>query len=312
MDKISQYEILLRALKSERFVSGSALAETLQISRTVVNRRLKELADMGLRVHAVTGKGYHLADPFTLLDDPPADFPAQILWYRHLLTTSTNEDALALSRLQSRPVLVATEYQTQGRGRRGRAWQSEFGKDLAFSLCLPLSAPETLRPYSLAAGVLLAEALRDFCGVPVSVKWPNDLQVNGAKLAGILTELHTMDERTWIVLGIGMNVNSQELGKLDQAAVSLRDLLASPLDRSALLARLAKALAAALGNDFDTDWHKQWPALDALAGKPVQIESGDRCQLGTAAGVAPDGALLVDTEVGQKRITGGQVSVRAL
>ncbi|TGG90151.1 biotin--[acetyl-CoA-carboxylase] ligase [Natronospirillum operosum] len=312
MDKISQYRSLLGLLRSERFVSGSVLAQQLGVSRTVVNRRLQELEGMGLRVHAVTGRGYHLADPFTMLDDPPRGFPAALAWHHHLITTSTNEDALALVRLHEAPVLVATEYQTQGRGRRGRAWSSAFGQDLAFSLGFPLSSPEALRPFSLAAGVILAEAVAEFCGLSVSVKWPNDLQVDGAKLAGILTEIHTLERQTVVLLGIGMNVNRSDMSTIGQSAVSLAGLTGAPVDRSALLSALAGGLAAALADDFRFDWHRRWPHLDALAGKPLRVQQGESWQEGVGAGVAEDGSLRLQTRDGLQMISGGQVSVRPL
>lgn len=311
MDKLTQYERLLQRLRRARYVSGSELAVALSVSRTVVNRRLHELAELGLRIHAVTGKGYHLDTQISLLDEQSVARSSVFECRRHLVTRSTNEDVLALARLSPQPVLVVTEFQTAGRGRRGKQWQSDFGQDLAFSIGFPLRGVDSLKPYSLCVGLLLAETLSHHYDLPVRVKWPNDLLIGGCKLAGILTEIHTLGETPYVIVGMGLNVNRVDLHTLGQPAISLREATGELIDRNALLARLSVALGKAVKEDFTRDWYAQWRDYDGLVDKPVAVHLGDRTVEGLAAGVAADGSFLVQLPDGEiQRFSGGEISVR--
>lgn len=311
MDKISQYETLINRLRRTRYVSGTELAAELAVSRTVINRRLQELGSMGLRIHAVTGKGYHLDTQISLLNMELLQGDSVFRFHRHLITQSTNDDVLALARIAPQPALVATEYQTAGKGRRGKPWQSNFGQDLAFSIGFPLRSFEALRPFSLCAGLLLAETLSEYYCPDVRVKWPNDLLIGGAKLAGILTEIHTLADSPYVIIGMGLNVNRPDAGTVDQPATSLRQVTGDLVDRNLLLARLAATLGEAVGNEFTMDWHHRWPTYDALAGRSVRVHLGQTVNEGIAAGVAADGSFLLHTETGEQRYNGGEISVRA-
>lgn len=311
MDKIRQYETLLKRLRRARYVSGTELATELAVSRTVINRRLQELGYMGLRIHAVTGKGYHLDTQISLLDMDLLQSSNVFRACRHLITQSTNDDVLALARITPQPALVATEYQTAGKGRRGKPWQSNFGQDLAFSIGFPLRSFEALRPFSLCVGLLLAETLSEHYCPDVQVKWPNDLLIDGVKLAGILTEIHTLADSPYVIVGMGLNVNRPDAGTVDQPATSLRQVTGGLVDRNTLLARLATALGEAVDNEFAMDWYRRWPTYDALAGRPVRVHLGQTVTEGLAAGVAADGSFLLHTEAGEQRYNGGEISVRA-
>lgn len=310
MDKVSQYEHILSALKQNRYVSGTELASALSVSRTVVNRRLQELEAMDLRIHAVTGKGYHLDSQVSLLDDRLSDLGDDFLFRRHLITRSTNEDVLAMAGIQPGNIVVATEYQTEGRGRRGRGWHSSFGQDLAFSVGFVAPSADTLRPYSLCVGILLARALRRLFALDVRLKWPNDLWVGGAKLSGILTELHTLNGQLYVIVGTGMNVNRTDFEGIDQAATSLRREKGQVIDRSELLNGLSGEIAEAVRDDFSLDWYTLWPEYDALLNLPVSVQQNGVEYIGQGKGITRDGAFLLETSEGEHRFNGGEVRVR--
>ncbi|GAC1335706.1 MAG: biotin--[acetyl-CoA-carboxylase] ligase [Collimonas sp.] len=232
-------------------------------------------------------------------------------------TGSTNADLLArIGHLYS-PLLRVAESQTAGRGRAGRVWHSVPGGMLPFSLAWRFSkSAQALSGLPLAVGVALAEVLISL-GVPVQLKWPNDILKEHKKLAGILIETaasHADDDAMWAVIGIGVNLRvpdalETEIGQ----AVADAPWLAQ-MDRNLLLARLLNALARTL-SEFQQQglaaFVMRWNALHAYANQCVRIlDGGVVLHEGIALGVDESGCLLLQTEHGQVAIVAGDVSLR--
>lgn len=241
-------------------------------------------------------------------------------------TGSTNADLRERAGSLPGPLLLAAESQTAGRGRAGRSWLAEPGDSLCFSLAWRFAGPlHRLSGLSLAVGVALAECLRaprsdGQPGTPAMLKWPNDLLVDGAKLAGILIETAgaAADDSVWVVIGVGLNVraNAARDAAIDQPVATLSTGRSHPaIDRNALLAQLAASLARALVC-FDRDglapFVSRWDALHAHAGQPVSIvEQGRTLHQGVALGIDASGCLQLDTGAGIVKIAAGDVSLRA-
>lgn len=229
-------------------------------------------------------------------------------------TGSTNADLLAAAATLARPLLLAAEVQTAGRGRAGRSWLSAPGSSLTFSLAWRFPrGPAALAGLPLAVGVALAETLGDL-GVKVELKWPNDLLKDGAKLAGILIETTTTPSGTWAVIGIGLNLALPDAleAQIDRAVASAPWL--ARMDRNALLARLLDALAAMLAG-FDAHgfaaFSARWNRLHAWQGHPVTLtDQGTVLHEGLAVGVDDAGQLLLDTARGRIAVVAGDVSLR--
>lgn len=235
-------------------------------------------------------------------------------------TGSTNADLRARLETLTRPLLLAAEAQSAGRGRAGRSWLAAAGDSLCFSLAWKFAGPITqLTGLSLAVGVVLAETLAA-AGWPVKLKWPNDLLKEGVKLGGILIEsalvrsAPTTAPQIWAVIGVGLNTRSNPALT---AAVGndIAALGSEPVDRDALLASLATALAAALPQ-FDAlglaPFAARWEALHAHAGQPVTIlEGGQIREQGIAFGIDASGCLLLDTAAGRIAVSVGDVSLRS-
>ena len=229
-------------------------------------------------------------------------------------TGSTNADLMArLPQLQRAHLLIA-HHQTAGRGRAGRNWHSSAGNMLTFSLAWPMHKPaHALLGLPLAIGVAIAEVLHAQ-DIKVSLKWPNDILRDGAKLAGILVESAASAQGCWIVVGVGLNLIvsdalEQQLGRQLADAPWL-----ARMDRNALYALLLNGLARAL-DQFDREgfgaFQARWNALHAYAGMPVQIMEGTQVlQRGEALGVDLNGCLVLQTENGQQSIMAGDVSLR--
>ncbi len=224
---------------------------------------------------------------------------------------STNSELMRRARAgRLEPVLLVGERQTAGRGRLGRNWLSgtQGATSLTFSLGLAL-APADWSGLSLAVGVTVAEQLHP----AVQLKWPNDLWVDGRKLAGILIETASFGEgsaaRRYAVLGVGINLAPPAAADLSVAPIGLQELVPGA-QAAAVLLRLAPALVQAV-QAFETHgfaaFQARFNARDALRDRVVVLSDGTA---GTAHGASETGALLVHTASGMKTVTSSEVSVR--
>lgn len=231
-------------------------------------------------------------------------------------TGSTNADLLARLDVLSGPLLRVADNQTAGRGRAGRSWLSEPGAALMFSLAWRFQGPlHRMSGLPMAVGVALAETIAAL-GVPVQIKWPNDLLRDGSKLAGILVETQAdrSDGSIWAVIGVGLNLLmpdalEQQIGRSVASAPWL-----AQMDRNALMAALLSRLAAVLA-EFDATgfapFVDRWNALHAWHGQDVVLlDDGQVLQQGRAAGVDAIGRLLLDTAAGRVEVVSGDVSLR--
>ncbi len=211
----------------------------------------------------------------------------------HRLTDSTNERAKELA-LAGAPhgTLVTADEQTAGRGRQGRTWSAEPGDALLLSLVL--RSLDELLP--LRAAVAVAESIP----MRARIKWPNDVWVEGKKIAGILVE--GRPQEGWAVLGIGLNVATRSFpDELSEIATSLALEGAAISGEEALDALLA-SLARLLGAEA-ADVLAAWRERDALLGAPVQWNGGR----GRGAGITDGGALRVETDAGIVELDAGEV-----
>ena len=236
-------------------------------------------------------------------------------------TGSTNDVAARLAAEGAdEGTTVVAEAQTAGRGRRGREWYSPPGAGLYVSVVLrPPDARDRGRTASLitlAAGVALAEAVRAVTGLPVEIKWPNDLVIGrpGRKLAGILAEASSAQGRLeHVILGYGVNVRGASFpASLAGRATSLELELARPVDSVSLLVESLAALASCYG---ELNQGRLAPLLDrwrALApgsrGETVEWETPDGPRRGVTEGIDADGALIVRVGPALERIVAGEVN----
>ena len=232
---------------------------------------------------------------------------------------STNDEARRLAQAGApEGLLVIAEEQTAGRGRAGRRWLTPPGPALAFSLVLrpPAPAAEASR-LSMLAGLALCEAIERVAGVPVQLKWPNDILIHGQKAGGILLET-ALDAGTqqldYAVLGIGVNVaEAPPPEAVDFPATALDAEAGRPVDRLDLLRAILERLEAhyprlEAGSGL---LHTAWAARLAWLGESVVARTPDGETVGRAVGADEDGALLVVLDSGVRvRVTAGDVRLR--
>ena len=314
---------LLRRLADGGWHSGTALAQQLGLSRAAVWKQLQGLARWGVEVQAQRPRGYRLAGGLDLIDLPrlrsllagSAAGQQPLLHFDTL--ASTNAHLLARIGAGEGGGVCLAEHQMAGRGRRGRAWHSPFGRNLYLSVAQAFdSAPAALAGLSLAIGAALAQALSALGVAGLGLKWPNDLLCDGQKLAGVLIELQGDTQGPcWVVVGIGLNVNMDraDAGAIDQPWTSLVRASGRAWDRTALAAQLVadvSQLMAAYPTQGLAPWRDVYARFDVLAGRPVQVDWAGERIAGVARGVDASGALLVDCEGQRRALWGGEVTVR--
>ncbi|TKB49575.1 bifunctional biotin--[acetyl-CoA-carboxylase] ligase/biotin operon repressor BirA [Ferrimonas aestuarii] len=305
---------LLSLLANGEFHSGSQLADALALSRTAINNHIKQLQEMGVDIYSVKGKGYRLAAPMDLLDkDLIGPIPRGTLFVLEDVD-STNEYLLSKIGTLATGDCCLAEYQTQGRGRRGRQWVSPYGSAIYLSMYWQLgSGIAQTAGMSLAVGVALAEALDNLGHQQVSLKWPNDLLIGGRKLGGILIEMRgQFGEAADMVIGVGINVQLPEQQNIDQPWINLNSQ-GGVVNRNALASELIKVLQAAL-SQFEhqglTPFLSRWDRFDRYRGKEVALTMGDKQVVGVCEGIDETGALKLKTDVGIELYNGGEVSLR--
>lgn len=319
----SQTAILIRELADGCFRSGEQLADLLGMSRTAVWKRIRTIGrETGLSIHAVRGKGYRLAEPLELLDADriaeeirnASSYTPGVEVHSSLASTSSYL-AARLDDLDGSTICFA-EHQTAGRGRRGREWVSPYGANLYFSVHHRFSlAMQELGGLSLAVGAAVAQVLSAY--VPqVSLKWPNDLLVDGRKLAGILVDVHGLaDGPVDTVIGIGLNVAmpTHKAETIDQPWTDLQQLVQQRPSRNRLASELSIAVLAVLG-EFSGSLNPAslaaWRRFDAWHGKPVVLVRGSHSFCGIHAGIADDGSLRLDVDGSLQLFQSGEVSLR--
>ena len=237
--------------------------------------------------------------------------------------TSTNDLAMRLADIGvDEGTVILADAQTAGRGRRGREWFSPIGSGIYVSVVLRPSGDSAQVSHWIAsrvtvtAGVALAEGVRASTGLPVELKWPNDLVVGRRKLGGILTEMSTTGaHRLAVVVGFGINVRLTSYPQtLTSVATSLEAELGRPIDRAPVLVESLAALAARYeelrGNRFDAIL-SAWRALaPSLRGAPIEWESPQGIVRGQAIDLDSDGALLAQTGDVVTRLVAGEVRWR--
>jgi len=317
-------------LSDGQFHSGEALAKALGVSRSAVWKTVESLRDLGATLHAVRNRGYRLAkssEPLAAerilakISDTVREHirSLEVAW----TVGSTNTELLSRENPPNgASEVMLAEYQTAGRGRRGRAWLAPPGG----AICLSLSwtfrdVPADLGALGLVIGVCELRALRELGVSGAKLKWPNDVLVEDRKMGGILIELRAESGGpACVVIGIGLNValGAPLLAKIAETGIAATDLVTAGLaepSRNAVAGALVDSCVRGL-LEFERDglrpFVENWRDADALQGKMVDVRGAvGEVTRGLARGVDLHGALLVETAgEGLKKFVSGDVSVR--
>lgn len=311
----------------EHYISGEYISDQLGISRSAVWKHIQKLRKEGYSIESITNKGYKLVEKTLELNQTALESlvgeHAMIDRAYYLETVdSTNQMAKRVAmEFPGETAIIISREQTSGKGRRGRQWVSEKNGGLWLSLLLrPNISPENISKVTLIAAAALNQALEDITSLDIGIKWPNDIIVNGKKLAGILTELSAEPGYVnYLVVGVGINTNSVMFGEeLESKATSLR-LCCPNLDINHLnIVKLFVEQFELYYNQF-VEFDNFDPVIEINRSKSVtlnqwvEIETLAGKETAYAVDIDHDGSLIVqDDNHKHKKIYYGEVSVRGV
>ena len=339
---------MIRLLReSKDYISGQELCDRFQVSRTAIWKIINQLKEEGYVIEAKQNKGYRLVESpdsmeaYELKSRICTKWAGREVSYKKE-TGSTNIDCKQLAG-QGAPhgTLAVAEAQMNGRGRRGRSWQSPAGTSIYMSLlCRPDFPPDKAPMLTLVMGLSVAQAVGRYTGLSAKIKWPNDVVVNGKKICGILTEMEMgleTKEIQYLVIGVGINVGNgfdemQESGSWEKARrrafpEELQDVATSLfLEAGKEREKIFRAvLVQYVMEAFEKNYELFLETLDLslllegynglLVNRDMAVKVLDPKgeYTGVAKEIDKDGDLLVDTEDGEvKKVYAGEVSVRGL
>jgi BirA family biotin operon repressor/biotin-[acetyl-CoA-carboxylase] ligase len=307
------------------FVSGSALAGKLGISRVAVWQYMEKLREQGFAFEAVRARGYRLTvRPDSLSAalvqayrrDRAGDFPLQLLAE---IDSTNDEAARQLAAGKAAPFAVIARRQTKGRGRFGRVWHSEANGNLYASFAFrPQLKPDRMQMFTLWMGANVCELVASFCRTTPGLKWPNDLLFDGRKAGGMLTEARMdADQIRDLVFGLGLNINSPAGGwppDLADRAVSLSEHTKHPVDlnkfTAALVGRVLQAYDRFVDGSYAKTFADLWNRYDVLRNRPVAVITPAQRVAGTAVGIDDEGCFVIRTDKGRtERFRAGEVTL---
>lgn len=318
-------EKILNVLRTHRdsYMPGEELCKTADISRSAIWKRIESLREEGYEIEALPHLGYRLVSV------PDSLLPMEIKWKLHTKMLgreiisykkldSTNDAAYELAEkgIKEGTVILAEE-QAKGKGRHGRTWTSPARGGVYMSCVFrPDMTPNEISRITLIAAVSVAKAIRVVTGLPATIKWPNDILVNGRKVCGILTEMKAeQDAIDFIILGIGINVN-MPAGHLPKGATSLKEEMRSGgsdtiISRIELVKRVLEELERdyfLLKSSGSKPIIEEWKHFSDMLGSRVKVVLQNRSFEGLAHNLDPDGALIVRLESGiLEKVSSGDI-----
>lgn len=323
--KGTKEQVLKQLLNADKPVSGAALAASLGLSRNSVWKAMEQLRQEGYEIEAKTRQGYwlvscenRLVEPMILQELLPIqDYRLKI--YKEIGTT--NDEAKRLAREgEAENLVVLTESQTAGKGRRGRSFYSLGPEGVYMSLLLrpKLSFQEALKITTMTA-VAVSRAIEKNCDVEVGIKWVNDLFIHGKKVCGILTEAgidFETGDLDYAVVGIGVNVLKCDFPEeLKGIVTTLEEESGQQISRSKLAADILREMHG-LYQELGTkeggvpSYHEEYVNRSIVLGKEVMVHAGAQTYPAKAVAIDENIGLIVETPEGRRVLDSGEVSIR--
>jgi BirA family biotin operon repressor/biotin-[acetyl-CoA-carboxylase] ligase len=295
------------------FVSGERISTELGISRTAVWKHVRNLRQAGYRIEAIPSRGYQLlqSPDILMVEAIQAGLSCRRIGSRIRCFDETDSTNLQACRMgdegEAEGLVVIADRQNSGKGRMGRQWESPGGVNLYASILLRPPIPPFEAPrLTFLSAIAVCRAITSCCGLQPTVKWPNDVLLNGAKVAGLLNEMSSeTDQVHYVVLGIGVNLNMRQdqfPANLRYPATSLAIVAGQPVSRLEFTRTLLLEIDALYQTYLEQGSEpilEAWTKLCPMTGQAVHVDCNERQIEGIMTGLAEDGALLVRTATGK-------------
>jgi BirA family transcriptional regulator, biotin operon repressor / biotin---[acetyl-CoA-carboxylase] ligase len=297
----------------EDFISGQALSEKLNCTRTAIWKHIEELRKEGYSIEAVQKKGYRLISR-------PDRFTEDTIKYG-LTTKYLGQNLIAYDKVTSTQKLayqfaqegvndgtiVIAEEQTLGKGRLDRAWHSPAGTGIWMSMIIrPKLLPHQAPQLTLLTAVAIVRAIENHLNIDCEIKWPNDILIGGKKAVGILTELHADPDRiNSVIIGIGINVNTKENDfpdELKQIATSLTIAKGEEVNRVSLVQAILVSFENLYENYLTHGFEMiklLWESYSTSIGKEIVARTLHGSIKGYAKGITSEGVLMLEESDGK-------------
>ena len=296
---------ILQLLKEKNdFVSGQALCERFNVSRTAVWKAINSLKETGYVIESVTNKGYKLVSSPDIVNEAEikSNLKTSLIGKEIIVLESvgsTNDYIKENAQKLMDGTVVTTREQTKGKGRLGRVWKNKKDDDISFSFILrPELSPMEVSAITPLCGLAVAKGLNEYFDFDAKIKWPNDIIVGNKKICGMLTEMSCeFDRLEYLVVGIGVNVMSkafpEEIAHKATSCVLQSD---KEINKNQLLAVILKQIEDILlgGNyRFNKENLEEYKAYCATLGRKVTFTRRGESVEGVATDINNDGELVV-------------------
>ena len=306
-------EDILKTLSGarERYLSGQELAKTFGVSRNAVWKAVKALQADGVEIEAVTNKGYRLAPDALTRFDIVLPEGVELYCYDSIDSTNTQAKRLLAEGLSGNALVTANE-QTAGRGRQGRSFYSPKNTGIYYSYVFhPQKTLADAVFITTAAAVSVIRAIERLSAVKPTIKWVNDVYVEGKKICGILTEAVSDFESgalESVIVGIGINVSTASFPEeLRDTAASLGD---ASITRAQLLNTAVEELVKVAEDLENPAIMEDYKRHSAVIGKEITFIKNGTTTKAVAVDIDEKGGLVVKTEQGTLTLSSGEITVR--
>lgn len=302
------------------YVSGQNISDKLGITRAAVWKRISKLKELGFEIESVTKKGYKLFSYPDILNKELIEIGMKSDFIGHSVEVlesvdSTNDYAKKKAKeLVDGSVIISLE-QVKGKGRRGRSFHSGKGDGIYLSIILKPGFEPTKAPFITSiAGAALVNTFNKF-NIQTKIKWPNDVLINGKKVAGILTEMSAdMEFIEYIVLGVGINVSGLEFpSELKNIATSLK-LEGYDVKKLSIIWQFIyefELLYNLYLNENTSEVVNILRNNSSVLGKQINVHYMNEIESAIAVDINNQGALIIKTQEGEvKELSSGEISIR--
>ena len=313
---------LLKSHQSE-FLSGEKLSKSLSLSRAAVWKNIKKLKSLGYKIESRSKSGYRLQHstnllvPWEVSDGLQTDIIGRKIYYFEMIDSTQNFALELAKRPHENGSLIIADRQTQGRGRLNRKWVSPKGGIWMSILLKPNFEPSYTSLFPMATSLALAVSIEKTLKIKPELKWPNDVTINGNKVAGILIDASVESNKIdYLIIGIGINfkINPGTVSKsIKQKKYGITTLVTKNQDTSPVklvqqfLAELEKTYNGIVSGNVGTI-RKEWMKRSSTIGKNVTVTTTTGTLKGKVTGIDKTGALVLSRNGKVQRVLAGDMT----